>query len=125
MVELTTWAKVRTRIEALHRWEDAPDEVAFLRDNHRHEFHITVQVQQFHDDRDVEYIMLKNDLDHWLNNIWCAENTSKPYTLDEMSCEMIAKDIIEWLQEQFGDERQYKVEVTEDGENGALVEVDQ
>lgn len=125
MVErVTTWAMVQTRFEGIHRWEGAPHDVDFLTDDHRHEFHVTVQVEQFHDNRDVEYIMLKDELDHWLNNVWQPANTSKPYELGEMSCEMIAKDILEWVQDLHGTDRRYTVEVTEDGENGALVEVD-
>jgi len=114
---VTTWAKVQTRFEALHRWDDAFDEVKFLTNPHRHEFHLTVMVEQNHDDRDVEYIFLKRRLEDWLDD-YIPEDKD----LDQMSCEMIAKDILKQLQHWYSEDRDYRIEVTEDGENGALIE---
>jgi len=116
MAKLLTWAKVSLRFEALHQWDAAPNDVEFLQDSHRHEFHVTVHIQQFHDDRDVEYIMLKR----WLKN-WLDLNYEKQ-DLGQMSCEMMCKEILDELEQKHGSKRQYKVEVTEDGENGAVVE---
>lgn len=120
---LTSWAKVSTTFTAQHRWEDAPDEVSFLKDDHRHEFHVTVTIEQFHDDRDVEYIMFKRALDEWLAE-YPAEGVSGG-KLGEKSCEMMAKDIIEqFIFDEVPDamNRYITVEVLEDGENGALVD---
>jgi hypothetical protein len=109
-----TFAEVKTRFTGEHRWPNAPDEVAFLRDYHRHEFHVEVSVEQTHNDRDVEYIMMKRALDDFLSE-W-------PQKLGSKSCEMMAEDIIEdFLVPNYGDERRYGVSVIEDGENGALV----
>lgn len=114
---ITTWAKVKLRFEALHRWGDAFEEVEFLKHPHRHEFHVEVQVEQFHDDRDVEYIFLKRRLEDWFENYVPDDRD-----LGEHSCEMVAQDVIEVLRHWYGEDRSYRVEVTEDGENGALVE---
>lgn len=109
-----TFAVVRTRFEALHQWDDALNEVDFLRDSHRHEFHVKVKVEQFHDDRDVEYIMLKRALDDYLAQ-WDRDQ-------GQQSCEMMCKRILnEFLFLGYGDQRKYVVSVTEDGENGAEV----
>lgn len=116
---LTTWAKVSLRFEALHRWDEAFEEVEFLQNPHRHEFHVTVQVEQRHDDRDVEYIDLKRSLQNWVDHY-----VPKDKDLGQMSCEMIAKDVLNQLSEWYGQGRDYRVEVTEDGENGALVETE-
>lgn len=115
----TTWAKVSLRFDAHHRWDDAFEEVEFLQNEHRHEFHVTVQVQQFHDDRDVEYIHLKRQLTSWIKDDYIPDDRD----LGQRSCEMMAEDILKKLMLWHGSDRAYKVEVTEDGENGALVEV--
>ena len=108
------YAVVSLRKEGMHFYENAPDEVEFLRHPHRHMFHIKVFVQQFHDDRDVEYIMLKRFLD-------------KKCILGDFlvgsSCEQIAKRIIELVKIKYGKHRKVKVEVFEDGENGTVVSV--
>jgi 6-pyruvoyl-tetrahydropterin synthase len=110
-----TFAIIRTRFTALHRWEDAPDDVDFLRDPHRHEFHVEVKIQQFHNDRDVEYIMAKRAIDTYIRNTFDGRD------LGEKSCEMMAENIISLCNKKWGEDRFYEVEVTEDGENGALV----
>lgn len=119
-----TWATVRTRFEGIHRWGGAPEEVAFLRNAHRHEFHVEVQVQQFHDDRDVEYIMLKQSVDDFIHAAHGSEY--QPYDLGQKSCEMIAKELIKYLMDTIpeGENRAYRAKVFEDGENGAVVEVE-
>lgn len=110
-----TFAKVETRFQALHRWEAAPEEVEFLQDPHRHEFHVEVQIQQFHNDRDVEYIMAKRAIDTYIRNTFDGRD------LGEKSCEMMAENIISLCKNKWGEDRKYSVKVTEDGENGAIV----
>lgn len=118
------WAKVQSRFEALHNYSTAPQEVSFLRFVHRHEFHVTLWVEQFHDDRDVEYILCKRWLTDELRTSYEREN------MGQTSCEMIARSLAQSAQKQFpthtgiaGMKRRIRVEVTEDGENGALVEL--
>lgn len=106
------WAKVTCRFEGMHRYPDAPAEVSFLKHLHRHIFHITVFVEQFHNERDVEYIMLKRWLETFVD--------VAPWP-EEMSCEAIAERVgTEVCAKHPG--RRVMVEVNEDGENGALVE---
>lgn len=107
------WAWVTAQFEGYHQWKDAPEEVAFLRDKHRHIFHVKVYVEQFHDDRDVEFILLKR---------WLEEQIVDMDRENLGSCEMIAEAILGKLKEGRLRKRAYKVEVSEDGENGALVE---
>ena len=40
---------VKTEFEGFHSWEDAPDEVSFLRNLHRHIFHVTAKWKVNHD----------------------------------------------------------------------------
>lgn len=100
-----------TRFEASHSWPAAPDPVAFLRDPHRHEFHVRVEVRVDHDDRDIEFIMLKREVDRFI-----AEDLGEV----NFSCEMYADAIKAHVEDEYG--RPARVEVSEDGENGAIVE---
>jgi hypothetical protein len=94
--------------EALHCWPECPfEDVAFLRKSHRHLFHIRCEKEVRHDDRDVEFIRWKREVSLALDRLG--------YDLGRMSCEELAK----WLLQTFDC---HSVEVSEDGENGAIVE---
>lgn len=108
------WARIRTHWEGLHCYPDAPEAVAFLRHPHRHRFMISLWVEQHHEERDVEYILCKQWLNHWLQ--------SPPWGL-QSSCETMARFISEAVSAEWPG-RAIRVEVSEDGENGALVEFD-
>lgn len=101
---------VRTQFVAFHRWPEAPNEVAFLRDFHRHVFHVELSVVVGHDDREVEFFTLKKALDEVL----CLHFEG---TYSRKSCEQFAKDIAGW----FNYLTVGKITVSEDGENGATV----
>lgn len=104
---------VTAQFEGIHRWKDAPASVAYLRDYHRHEFYVTATIQVFHDDRELEFITVKNELMQHLSKLYVNQITG--------SCEMIASDIINHLSVKYGSDRLYEVSVFEDGENGATV----
>ena len=108
-------AKVTTQFEGYHCWPKAPEKVAFLRNKHRHMFHVTVKIEQEHNDRDVEYIMTKWDL----NNLITKMKTHLvDYVNGNASCEMMAEYIYDNI---VSPGAHVQVEVTEDGENGAIV----
>jgi len=100
---------VRTSFEGFHRWPDAPAEVDFLRRRHRHVFHVKAEWRVSHDDRDIEFILAKRRLDDAIAVHRLDEDRST------WSCESWAR----WIIEALGAAR---VEVSEDGENGAIVE---
>lgn len=105
---------ITTNFVGFHQWPNAPIEVAFLRDLHRHVFGVKVCVLVNGSDREVEFFTLKQDVDKAIRllNMDLEQNQS-------MSCEMMA----EWLIEALTD-CEYKVtsvEVNEDGENGAIL----
>lgn len=100
------------QVEGFHCWPDAPKEVAFLRDNHRHMFWIEAEKEVKHDDRDIEIIMFKREIQAKLLFKYGGNNGE--LILGSKSCEMLAKEILE----EFDCER---VKVTEDNENGAVV----
>lgn len=103
---------ITDRFEALHQWHEAPDEVAYLRYPHRHVFHVQVMIAVTHSDRQVEFIMAKKTLSTILKTYYANK-------LSTFSCEQFAEDIGKFMVHNGYNVSQ--VEVSEDGENGALV----
>lgn len=97
-------------IVGFHQWTNAPTEVYFLRNKHRHIFRVRCAFSVEHDDRDVEIFMLEDRIARYFHKRW-----STPCHFFEMSCEMIAKDVLN----EFGC---VWVEVLEDGRGGGRVE---
>lgn len=98
---------VNLQFEGIHRWSACPiEEVKYLRDPHRHVFHICCKKAVTHDDRQVEIIQLKHRISEWLDTLY------QGHDMGETSCEMLAKKIAQ----RFG--LNY-CSVLEDGENGA------
>lgn len=108
------WAKVRTQFEGFHHWPQAPEPVAFLRSVHRHMFHVVLMIEQKHDDRDLEYVLLKRELTAQCEKVLDLLPESR-------SCEMIAAKLALMFSLKYPN-RRVKCEVSEDGENGAEVE---
>ena len=96
--------------EGIHKYPDAPEGVEFLKYPHRHIFHFKVELEVFHDDRDVEFILFKRELEKLF-----ADGTLQ---LDYKSCEMIADDLAYYINNKYP-ERDLIITVSEDGENGA------
>ena len=106
--------------EGLHKYPAALDDpklatgdeydVSFLGYIHRHMFHFKVEIEVFHDDRDIEFIQFKR----WLEKLY-AENTLQ---LDFKSCEMICDDLAEAINNKYPN-RKMTITVSEDNENGA------
>ena len=84
-------------------------DVSFLGTPHRHIFHFKVEMEVFHDDRDVEFIQAKRIMERWY-----SDGTLQ---LDHKSCEMMARELYAKCLEQWPS-RCYTVIVSEDGENG-------
>ena len=108
--------------EGMHRYPAAATDpalatgdeydVSFLANPHRHIFHFRVWADVVHNDRDVEFIQFKR----WLENLY-RDNTLQ---LDYKSCEMMADDLYIQIASLYPN-RAVWIEVSEDGENGALI----
>lgn len=118
--------EVKTQFEGLHCWPDAPDEVKFLRHTHRHMFHVVLRLPVHHNDRELEFIMVKHELEKFLKERYSWPDA--PAALGRMSCEDIAKSILKWVMVKYsgGCVRTLRGNVTvgvfEDGENGCWLE---
>jgi len=114
---MNTKVVVRLQIEGLHCWPSAKNvfpEVGFLADPHRHIFFIELKKQVYHDDRDIEFIMFKRDVQDYLYTKYYYPD-KRCYYFSNMSCEMIAKELLKEFNCEF-------VSVFEDNENGAEVD---
>jgi hypothetical protein len=101
------------QVQGLHFYADAPEEVYYLAFPHRHLFTFKCYKQVHHDNRDVEFIMLKNQIRRFLETKY-HDPRSRICDFGFRSCEMLAKELIV----------QFKLtscEVSEDGENGCVV----
>jgi len=87
-------------------------DVSFLGTPHRHIFHFRVWIDVEHSDRDIEFIQFKR----WLEKLYAGGTLELNYR----SCEMICDDLYLQIAEKYPS-RAVWIEVSEDGENGALV----
>ena len=104
---------VTYQTEGMHKYLGAPEGVEFLRSLHRHMFQFRVELEVERDDRELEFILVKRDLEVFTEGLML----SMPETY---SCEQIAGEIVKYLVKAYG-KRTYKVDVSEDGENGVVV----
>ena len=88
-------------------------DVSFLGYPHRHIFHFRVDIEVFHDDRELEFIQFKR----WLESLY-QTNTLE---LNFRSCEMISDDLAVLIKDKYP-ERKFKISVSEDNENGSYAE---
>lgn len=106
------------RVEGIHFWPDCPiEEVSYLRDPHRHLFGIKAFKKVTHDDRDVEFIWFKHEIQEYLMDKY-VDTSFRLCVFGAMSCEMLANELIDKFD-------LTRCEVDEDGENGAIVTVPQ
>ena len=117
------WIWVTFQKEGIHKYPAALEDpalatgdeydVSFLGYPHRHIFHFRVAITVTHNDRDIEFIQFKR----WLEKLY----SEKTLELDYKSCEMMSDDLFDKISEKYPG-RDVKIEVSEDGENGALIE---
>jgi hypothetical protein len=117
----SSYITVKTTFVGIHQWSGCPfTEVSFLTHPHRHIFHVDVVLPVSHDDRDLEFFIVKACLDDIIALHFERNQYTNIVYLGERSCEMIAKEIIEeFLKEH--DVVWMRCSVSEDNENGAGV----
>ena len=101
--------------EGIHKYPAALEDpnladVSFLGYPHRHKFKFRVEIDVFHDDRDIEFIQFKR----WLESLYADQILE----LDYKSCEMISDDLAETINKKYPG-RNIAITVSEDGENGS------
>lgn len=122
---MKTHVWITTQFPGCHAWPDAPEATYWLRSPHRHLFHVKVTVDVSHPDRDVEFFHLKHEVECLIEGAYnlCTKDIHGPHyrELSSRSCEMIAYEIAVILNLHYV---VVSVEVSEDGENGAIYYVE-
>jgi hypothetical protein len=118
-MRIKRWIEVGFQKEGIHKYPAALEDpkladVSFLGYPHRHIFHFYVQLEVHHNDRDVEFILFKRELENLFH-----QGTMQ---CDYKSCEMLAEDLIEYISNKYPN-RDITVKVYEDDENGAILEL--
>ena len=108
---ITVWAT--TQFESTHRWPNAFKEVEYLKNEHRHIFHVKLEITVDNPDREIEFITLKNRLTEF-----CIMKFA-PGSI--RSCEDMCMEIYSWAGQTMEAYKVYSVTVSEDGENGATL----
>ena len=103
---------VTFQVEGIHCYPDAPPGVEFLRHPHRHIFHYRVMIEVNHNERDIEFILFKRELQGLF--------TFGVMSAESRSCESLAEELAGYILEKYP-KRALRVEVSEDGENGAVI----
>lgn len=109
MPEFRRFVICTLEFSATHNWPEAPDAVGFLRHPHRHVFKVVATANVEYNDRDIEFITLKQKLQGFCNNNYADQ------WLGRKSCEDIAQELLEQFPELSS------VTISEDGENGATL----
>lgn len=111
-----TYIKVRTQFEGFHYYPNAGSidpRIKFLESEHRHMFKVEVKISVTHQDRELEFFLVK----------WALTDFLKENKMNHKSCEMIATDILNnHLIPKYGESRYYEITVSEDGESDGIVE---
>lgn len=101
-------------VEGYHNYPNAPKEVEFLSYPHRHIFKIRAGYRVRGSNREREIFIEQDNIKDYL-----GEAYGVPCQFENMSCEMIAEDILEFAQE----DGCIWVEVFEDGKGGARIDL--
>lgn len=104
---------IKTQFEGFHKYMNAPEEVSFLRDLHRHIFHVKVWIEVTDNDRQIEFILFKRYVDKIIKDLRLESHCS---------CEMICDILYGRIAMDYGDSLEIRIEVSEDDENGAYKE---
>ena len=105
---LQRFITVRGDYDGFHWYEGAPEEVAFLKHRHAHLFKWEVTIEVFHDDRELEFFMVRD--------VIRKEILAFTNMLDNLgSCEMQAERLLQGLINAYGIDRHYTVTISEDG----------
>lgn len=111
-----TYIKVRTEFEGFHFYPNAGSidpRIKFLENEHRHMFKVEVKISVNHDDRELEFFLVK----------WALTSYLTESKMNHMSCEMIARGILnQHLIPKYGEDRYYEIVVSEDGESDGILE---
>jgi len=113
MMVMQSKIEVRVQQRFMHRWKRAPKHRDYLRTYHPHNFEFRLELQVFEDDRELEF----HDVQDWLWQV-IFDNVDAWH---DASCETIARHVVTYAKEKYGNNREIEVEVWEDTTVGGKV----
>lgn len=117
MSDVSRFIKIQFQKEGIHRYplaktDPSLEDVSYLGDPHFHYFYFYVQLEVFHNNRDVEFQQFRR----WCENLF----NDRVMDIDYKSCEMLAEELISNINKTYPN-RRITVEVYEDNINGSIV----
>ena len=91
--------------------DDSLEDVSYLGNKHRHLFKFKVQIEIFHNDRELEFHQVLN---------FCESLFDETLDIDSKSVEMLSDDLYDVLATKYP-ERDMVITVSEDGECGSEI----
>jgi len=111
---MKTTVIIQISIEGFHQYNEAPEEVKFLSCIHRHTFIIKCGYKVTSLNRELEIFICRKAVNNYIESIY-----SIPALFNNMSCEMIAKDILTSHKK----DKMIWCEVWEENTGGAKIEL--
>lgn len=112
---------VTNNFKGYHRYAEAPANVQFLQNIHRHVFNIKTTIEVFHNERELEFFRLQDKIERFIRRHYNQKWEAYIEGIYIGSCEALAEALVLYLKETYPG-RHVRVEVWEDNENGAIVE---
>lgn len=116
---MRTLISATVTVPGLHHWPGAHDARDYLRAPHRHLFHVTATLEVAHDERDVEWHDLAEQLMGYIDGL-ASGHRDGLHDFDARSCETLARQLAHRLMQD--DMLVHSVEWSEDGEFTARVQ---
>jgi hypothetical protein len=108
-----TFQKVGFHKYAAAATDPSLQDVSYLGSRHRHLFKFRVQIEVYHNDRELEF--------HQVLNFCESLFATQTIDIDYKSVEMLSDELYENLSKQYPN-RRMKIEISEDGECGGFIE---
>lgn len=109
------WIEVGFIKEGIHCFPGAKNlpGVEYLANEHSHYFYFTIKIEVYHNDREIEFLLFRRELEKLYNN--------NILTLNYKSCEMMADELADIIMEIYP-KRKLVIKVAEDNINAAIGE---
>lgn len=118
---MNKYITVTNNFRGYHKYANAPENVRFLRNVHRHVFNVRTTIEVQHNERDIEFFQLQSHIEGYVRMQYGKQQDSYIEGIYIHSCEELAENVLTHLHKVYPG-RRARVEVWEDNENGAIVE---
>ena len=114
----TIFITVKNQFDDVHCYPNAPEQVSFLQSLHRHTFMIETTIEVFHEDRELEFYMVKDYIDSFI--------PAMKQLCQNKSCENIARYVANQVIKTYCNDiqREIIVSVSEDDRNKATLKIE-